>query len=149
MTVGKASLSVMLFGALTATAYAQSAEQVVKLPAEIEFKSPLNPGAPPAAVLYGDPKQQGLYVNRVKFPAGFKVMPHFHPDERTVVVLSGTFYFGLGEQFDESKMKGYPAGTFLSEPPKAAHYSWAKDGEVIIQITGYGPSGSTQIKQSQ
>jgi hypothetical protein len=46
-------------------------------------------------------------------------------------------------------MKAYPAGTFLSEPPKAPHYSWAKDGEVIIQVTGAGPTGSTVIPQKQ
>src|ERR1700704_7818 len=33
--------------------------------------------------------KQGLYVYRVKFPAGFKVMPHWHGEERTFVVLSG------------------------------------------------------------
>ena len=88
-----------------------------------------------------------MYVNRVKFPAGFKVMPHWHAEERTVAVLEGTFYMGLGEQWDESKMKGYPAGTFLSEPPKMPHYTWAKDGEVIIQITGIGPAATTQIPQ--
>jgi len=36
-------------------------------------------------------------------------MPHWHPDEwRTAVVLSGTLYFGVGEQWDESKLKAYP-----------------------------------------
>lgn len=147
MSLRKSGLVLMTIGAAAAAAYAQTAQQVVKQPNEIEYKAPLNVGAPPAAVVYGDPKQQGLYVTRVKFPQGFKVMPHFHPDERTVVVLSGTFYMGLGEQFDESKMTAYPPGTFLSEPPKVAHYTWAKDGEVIIQVTGYGPSGATQIPQ--
>jgi hypothetical protein len=33
----------------------------------------------------------------------------------------------------------------ISEPSKAPHYTWAKDGEVIIQITGVGPSGKTFI----
>jgi quercetin dioxygenase-like cupin family protein len=149
MRAAKMCFVVSTFAALAATAYAQTAEQVVKLPNEIEFKAPLNPGAPAGASLYGDPKKGGLYVNRVKFTPGFKVMPHFHPDERTVVVLSGTFYMGLGEQWDESKMKGYPPGTFLSEPANMPHYTWAKDGEVIIQITGVGPSGSTQIPQKQ
>jgi len=75
-------------------------------------------------------------------------MPHWHPDPaRTVVVLSGTFYFGSGETWDESKMKAYPAGTFYSEPPKSPHYTWAKDGEVVIQLTGMGPSGKTFIKK--
>ena len=35
-------------------------------------------------------------------------MPHFHPDEwRTGVVLSGNYHFGLGEQWDESKLTPY------------------------------------------
>ena len=77
-------------------------------------------------------------------------MPHWHPDEvRTVVVMSGTLYFGLGEQWDESKLKAYPAGTFFSEPFKTAHYGWAKEGEVILQITGIGPTGTTPIPQKQ
>jgi len=148
MRVPTLSCAAFLFGLTTAaTVCAQSPEQVVKLPNEIEFKAPLNPGAPAGASLYGSPSKAGLYVNRVKFTPGFKVMPHFHPDERTVVVLSGTFYMGLGEQFDESKMKAYPPGTFLSEPAQMPHFTWAKDGEVIIQITGIGPSGSTQIPQ--
>ena len=137
-----------VFVTVASSAYAQNpSEQVVKLPNEIEFKAPLNPGAPAGASLYGSPTKAGLYVNRVKFAPGFKVMPHFHPDERTVVVLSGTLYMGLGEQFDENKVKAYPPGTFLSEPAQMVHYTWAKDGEVIIQITGIGPSGSTQIPQ--
>jgi hypothetical protein len=58
-----------------------------------------------------------------------------------------TIYVGPGEKWDESKFKPYPAGTFYSEPSKAPHYTWAKDGEVIIQITGVGPSGKTFIQQ--
>jgi hypothetical protein len=65
------------------------------------------------------------------------------------VVLSGTLYFGVGEQWDESKVKAYPAGTFYSEPPKTPHYVWAKDREVIIQTTGMGPTGTTMIPQKQ
>ena len=61
----------------------------------------------------------------------------------------GTLYFGVGEQWDESKLKGYPAGTFFSEPSKTPHYVWAKDGEVILQITGMGPTGTTPIPQKQ
>ena len=128
-------------------AYAQGTQTgVLKLPQDIEFKSPLK-GPPQTVVLYGDPKQPGLFVSRIKFSAGWKDPPHWHPDEaRTVVVLSGTLYFGSGDKWDESKFKAYPAGTFYSEPPKATHLSWAKDGEVIIQITGTGPSGKTFIE---
>jgi hypothetical protein len=66
-------------------------------------------------------------------------MPHWHPDEwRTAVVLSGILYFVVGEQWDESKLKAYPAGTFYSEPPRTPHYVWAKDGEVIYSDHGRG-----------
>ncbi len=119
---------------------------VVKLPQDIVFKG--GDGPPQTVVLYGDPTKPGLFVTRIRFSPGWKDMPHWHPDPaRTVVVLSGTFYFGSGETWDESKMKAYPAGTFYSEPPKSPHYTWAKDGEVIIQLTGMGPSGKTFIKK--
>ena len=124
----------------------QTQTGVLKLPQDIEFKGP-QVGPPQTIVLYGDPKQPGLFVSRVKFSAGWKDPPHWHPDEvRTVVVLSGTLFFGSGNNWDESKFKAYPAGTFYSEPPNAPHFSWAKDGEVIIQITGIGPSGKTLIE---
>ena len=75
-------------------------------------------------------------------------MPHWHPDEvRTVVVLSGTLYFAYGEKWDESKLKAFPAGTFFSEPTRAPHFAWAKDGAVMVQVTGTGPSGVTMIDQ--
>jgi hypothetical protein len=133
---------------VTTFAYAEGTDtSVLKLPADIEFKGPQT-GAPQTAVLYGDPTKPGLFVTRVKFSAGWKDLPHWHPDEvRTVVVLSGTFYFASGEKWDESKFKAFPAGTFYSEPSKAPHYTWAKDGEVIIQVTAIGPSGKTFIPQ--
>jgi quercetin dioxygenase-like cupin family protein len=114
---------------------------------DIEFKGPLT-GPPQTVVLYGDPTKPGVFVTRVRFSAGWKDPPHWHPDElRTVVVLSGTLYFGSGDKWDESKFSAYPAGTFYSEPSRAPHFSWAKDGEVIIQVTGIGPSGKTFIPQ--
>ena len=84
--------SLVLCAALVATlAYAQGTDtSVLKLPQDIEFKGPLT-GPPQTAVLYGDPTKAGVFVTRVRFSAGWKDPPHWHPDEvRTVVVLSGT-----------------------------------------------------------
>jgi quercetin dioxygenase-like cupin family protein len=115
---------------LAGPVYAQGGDtSVLKLPQDIEFKGALS-GPPQTVVLYGDPTKPGVFVSRVRFSAGWKDPPHWHPDEvRTVVVLSGTFYFGSGDKWDESKLKAYPAGTFYSEPSKAPHFTWAKDGE--------------------
>lgn len=146
MSSARVFLGVVAVVGVAATAVAQTPSHVTKLPNEIEFKAPLRPGGPPGAVIYGDLTKAGMYVNRVKFPAGFKVAPHWHAEERTVIVVSGTFYFGVGEQWDETKMKAYPPGSFVTEPPKMPHYSWAKDGEVVIQITGIGPSATTNVE---
>jgi hypothetical protein len=140
-----AGLALILCGLIT-PAHAQSTDgSIIKLPQDIVFKG--GDGPPQTVVIYGDPTKPGLYVSRIRFSPGWKDPPHWHPDAaRTVVVLSGTFYFGSGETWDDSKMKAYPAGTFYSEPPKSPHFTWAKDGEVIIQLTGIGPSGKTPIK---
>jgi len=139
----------LLATAVAGAAYAQTTEQITKTPNEIEFKAPLRPDSPPGVVLYGDMAKAGMYVNRAKFPAGFKVMPHWHGEERTVVILSGTLYVGVGESWDETKMRAYPAGSFFSEPPKLPHYTWAKDGEVVLQVTGIGPASTTPIPTTQ
>jgi quercetin dioxygenase-like cupin family protein len=120
---------------------------VVRLPQDIIYKG--RPGAPQHVTLFGDSSKPGLYVDRIKFAPGMKVMPHWHPDPvRTVLVLSGTFYFAVGEKWDESKLKAYPAGTLYSEPARTPHYAWAKDGEVILQVTAIGPTGNTPIAQT-
>ena len=141
--------SLVLVLATAVTAYAQGAgESVVKLPDQIDWKAPPLIGGASTAILYGDPAKVTVYVTRTKFPAGLKAMPHTHPDEwRTVVVLSGTIYFGLGETWDDSKLKPFPTGTFYSEPKDTPHFVWAKDGEVIVQITGMGPTGTKLIPQ--
>jgi quercetin dioxygenase-like cupin family protein len=123
-----------------------AAASVVRLPQDIVYKG--LPGAPQHATIFGDSSKLGLYVDRIKFEPGMKVMPHWHPDSvRTVLVLSGTFYFAVGEKWDESKLKAYPAGTLYSEPARTPHYAWAKDGEVILQVTAVGPTGNTPISQ--
>jgi Domain of unknown function (DUF4437) len=98
------------------------------------------------AVIAGDDKKSGLYVFRARFPANFKAEPHFHPDEKINMVISGTLLVGFGEEFDESKMKALPAGSIWTEPAKQPHFVWAKDGEVVIQVMGNGPSGTTLVK---
>ena len=62
-----------------APAHAQNADtSVVKLPQDIVYKG--LSGAPQHATLFGDPAKPGLYVDRIKFMPGMKVMPHWHPD---------------------------------------------------------------------
>jgi quercetin dioxygenase-like cupin family protein len=112
-----------------------------------ELKWVAQPNGNQQAVMAGNQRETGLYMYRTKFPANYRNQPHFHPDQRIVTVMSGTLYVGYGEKVDESRMKALPAGSIFTEPPRQPHYVWAKDGEVVIQVTGYGPSGTTVIDQ--
>jgi len=97
------------------------------------------------AVLVGDPTQPGFYVTRVKVPAGVKLMPHIHPEDRIYTVISGVFYIGLGTKFDASNLKAYPPGSVVVLPGNTPHFHWAKSGEYVTQITAYGPLGMKYI----
>jgi quercetin dioxygenase-like cupin family protein len=115
-------------------------------PQEIEWgpaPAVLPPGAE-AAVLFGDPSEEGLFVLRLKFPAGYSVAPHTHPVDEIVTVISGTFYKGMGETADPSKAQPLPAGSFFALPPGTAHYVFMEE-ETVIQISTVGPWGLTYV----
>ena len=81
------------------------------------------------AIVVGDPSQPGLYVIRVRLPAGVKLMPHKHPEDRIYTVMSGVFYIGLGERFDGDAVKAYPPGSVIVLPGNTPHFHWARSGE--------------------
>ena len=113
------------------------------LPEEVQFPEGA-PGASRTITLFGDPRAEGLYVTRTLIPKGARTVPHTHPDFRTVTVLSGVCYYGRGEEFDEARTVAFPPGSFFTEPAGVPHFIWAKEGDVIVQTTAVGPSG-TQI----
>jgi quercetin dioxygenase-like cupin family protein len=117
-------------------------------PDELVWKGPPLGTGLQRADITGDEKKPGIYVYRIRAPAGVRVKPHFHPDERVVTVISGTLLMGYGDKFDEAAMKALPAGSMWTEPANVPHYVWAKDGEVVIQVMGAnGPSGVTQVAE--
>ena len=97
------------------------------------------------SLLSGDPKLHGLYATQVKIDQGTKLLPHTHPDNRMVVVLSGEFLYAYGDKFDELKMNEMTPGAFFTEPANQLHFAWAKNSDVLLQLTGYGPSGTTYV----
>jgi hypothetical protein len=90
--------------------------------------------------LVGDPTKPGPYTLRLKFPAGYKLAPHTHPDSRQITILSGTWLMGYGEKFDPTVMKALSAGSFFMEPANLPHFIEIR-GDVLIQVSGTGPSG--------
>jgi quercetin dioxygenase-like cupin family protein len=136
---------ISVFSALAFTfVQTHSLKPKIVFPVDIKWTAAQS-GGMETTVLEGDPQKEGFYVMRVKIPKGMKLLPHFHPEDRTAVILSGTFYYSYGEKFDESKLHEMPTGTFFTEPSKQPHFAWAKAGEVIIHVTGVGPTGTTYV----
>jgi quercetin dioxygenase-like cupin family protein len=101
------------------------------------------------ATIAGDPSKPGIYVIRAKFSPGRMTRPHWHPEDRYVIVVSGTWYMGEGDTFDPQKTVPLKAGSYAKHPANAHHYDGAKDEEVVVQIVGYGPSGTTLVHPDQ
>jgi quercetin dioxygenase-like cupin family protein len=112
------------------------------LPEDIDWKPfPAFPPSMRLAVVVGQPSDSGPYVTRVKAPSGVKLMPHRHPEDRIYTVISGVFYIGLGDRFDEAKLMAYPPGSVIILPGNTSHFHWAKSGEYVTQISAIGPLG--------
>jgi len=110
------------------------------LPEDIDWKAfPAFPPPVRAAIVAGRPTEAGHYVLQVKVPLGVKLMPHRHREDRIFTVLSGVFYIGLGERFDDNELEAYPPGSVIILPANMAHFHWAKSGEYVTQITAIGP----------
>jgi len=103
----------------------------------------LPPGAK-AAILEGNPAKPGPFTMRLKLPADYKILPHYHPAIEHVTILSGTLHFGVGETFDEAKTTAIGAGGFSILQTGVKHYVWCKD-EVVLQAHSVGPWGITYV----
>jgi quercetin dioxygenase-like cupin family protein len=90
------------------------------------------------AQLLGDSSQGGEWVDRVKMPAGKRVLAHSHAQDEVVTVIGGTWYLGEGTKFNPAYLKAYPAGSFIVIPAGTPHFVAAKDGTVIIHLNGNG-----------
>ncbi len=125
-------------------------------PSEINSVSATDAGAGTSGVggiqtrvLKGDPNKPGLYTIQLTVPANTKIEAHTHPDDRVATVISGTWQIGYGTVFDEKKLKALVPGSFYTEPPGVAHFARTGNTAVSVQITGYGPTGTTYVGRGQ
>ena len=96
-------------------------------------------------ILKGNPGKPGLYTMLLRLGPNTRIEAHAHPDDRVGTVISGTWYFGYGRVFDETKLKALPPGSFYTEPPNADHFAMTRSEGVVIQVTGVGPSATTYV----
>ena len=83
-----------------------SGEHVMRLtPAELAWTAgpPMLPPGASMVVIEGSFSKPGPFTVRLKFPANYRIPPHWHPVKVTVTVISGTFNTGLGDEFYTGK----------------------------------------------
>ena len=100
-------------------------------------------------ILHGNPSEAGLYIMRIRFPAGASRSPHSHDQDRFITVIEGTWYAGTDASHDMNKTVAIPAGGFMKHPAGAVHYDGAKDKAVIVEIRGMGPVRTTRVDTTE
>jgi quercetin dioxygenase-like cupin family protein len=101
------------------------------------------------AVVEGDPSKPGYYLTINHFPAGVMSRPHYHLDERYVIVLRGTWYTDEGEVFRPKETTPLKPGDFMRHPKGGPHYDGALDEDTWVAISGYGPTKATVIDEGE
>jgi len=142
-----AALAFVLCCSVSGAAELNPAAVTYILPDKVEWKRA--PGAGNEnAVLVGDPSKEGLYVVLNKWLKGNNFSrPHFHPNDRYIVVLQGTWWVGSGPKFDPANTTPMPAGSFVTHFGKQVHWDGAKDEDAVLLIMGEGPATSTAAEE--
>jgi quercetin dioxygenase-like cupin family protein len=105
------------------------------------------PAVPPGAkiaVIEGKLTEPGFATVRLKFPADYKVPPHWHPVVERVTILAGTLNMGLGDTFDTQQSTALPAGSIMIIQPQTHHFVWTKE-ETVVQLNVDTPWGITYV----
>jgi hypothetical protein len=118
-----------------------------KLPNQIPW-GPVNAAGAQTAVVVGDPTKPGFYAVYNKWTKGNHFShPHFHPNDRYIVVLQGTWWVGTGPKFDpEHGTTPMPSGSFITHYGKQVHWDGAKDEDAVLLIMGEGPATATEVE---
>ncbi|SRR6266849_6422175 len=128
-------------GALNTTAV------TYKTPDQMVWRDPANASPTNQTILAGDPTKQGVYVYLNKFKPGSFSRPHFHPNDRFITVVKGTWWVGTGTKFDPATTVPMKEGTIVKHFGNQVHYDGAKDEEVTVLIVGEGPATSKEAEQ--
>jgi len=95
------------------------------------------PGAQ-AVVLSGDPGKSGLFVLRLKVPAGYKIASHWHSTDEHVTLLEGDMTLKMDEHGKGAHEHTFAPGGYVLLPAKMHHAASTRTG-MTLQVSGMGP----------
>lgn len=134
--------------ALAAQAQPAAADPVIVAHAPSLAWAPGPPSLPPGAefvLLEGNPAAAVPLTLRLRFPANYRIPPHFHSVIEHVTVFAGTLNLGMGDQPTYSGGTALNAGSFGALPAKMVHYAWAGPEGVTFQLHSVGPWSITYV----
>src|SRR5678815_1097806 len=99
---------------------------------------PMLPPGAQIAVLSGDPSKPAPYTVQLKFPSNYAVMPHSHPTDENVAILSGELFMGTGDKLNKTAAKGMGPGGYSLVPANSNHFVYTKAATTIL-LYGTGP----------
>ena len=90
-------------------------------------------------ILYGDPSRPGEpFVMRIRELPGTVIPPHSHPVDEHITVVSGTWYFALGDTWDPARLEPMEAGAYAFAPAGSVMYAHSPEA-AVVQVHGVGP----------
>src|SRR3981081_246318 len=110
------AMPIALVGMLSLSSAAElnPAAVIYKLPDQIP-RSPVDSLAAQNSVLFVDPAKAGFYAVYTKWTKGNHFSrPHFHPNDRYIAVLQGTWWIGSGPKLDPHNNTPSPPRSFCT-----------------------------------
>lgn len=127
-----------------------AAGHVMKQSSEMEWKAgpeSLPPGVQ-MTVIDGSPKEKGPFTIRLKFPADFKVPPHWHSKDENLTILEGEFNMGMGDKFDVANVHKIMPEGYIKMPAKTRHFAMSGPQGAMLQLHGMGPFDITYVNKA-
>jgi len=122
---------------------------VYTAPDQYKWRDPTGAAGTNQVVLHGDPTKTGLYVTLNRFKPGNFSKPHFHPNDRFITVLKGTWWVASGNKVDKDNMEPMPAGSFVTHFGKQVHWDGAKNEEAWVLVVGEGPGTLNLVEEAK
>lgn len=146
----RTALAALLTAGLACAAGAAQAPDLATLnPQALRYTLPENipwvasttlPGVD-SATLVGDPAKPGFYVILNRFHPGSFTRPHYHDNDRHIMVVSGTWWVATGPTFAPESTVPMKPGSFVVHTGREVHYDGARAGgeNAVVMIFGNGP----------
>jgi quercetin dioxygenase-like cupin family protein len=121
---------------------------IYKMPEQFQWRDPTDQAVTNQAVLHGDPNQPGLYIYINKFKPNRFGNPHYHPNDRFIIVIEGAGWKGSGPVVDPTNAKRLPKGSFMIDHALKVHWDGTKDENGAYLIAGMGPATNIEVPKT-